>query len=199
MALNSKRNLIVGAAQVWLAAGDATVPAPESGKSYNETLAGSSVAVSAGFTQEGVELSFEPEYTDINVDQQMDAAKTFQSGLRVSVNTTFAEATLYNLMVAWGQVGSTLTSTASDATLVIKGVGLGEAPVERQLVVVGNGPDKADGQPNERYYTAHRALSVNQVTTAMRKTEAQAIPISFRLLPGDDGTYGIVRDRQRTW
>ena len=91
---------------------------------------------SAGFTSEGVEVSYEPQFGDIEVDQLLDSAKLFKQSMRVMVNTTFTEATLTNLLVVWGQQNNTL----SGSTLGISSGELGDEPVERSLIFVGPAP-----------------------------------------------------------
>jgi len=204
-----KKNVIVGAARLWLAAPDAARPTFTSATSGITTMNGAAGWTEAGYTQEGLELSYEPEYTDVEVDQIGDAVRTFQSSLRVNLNTTFAEASLTNLMIAWGQAATSLTSSGTTTELIIEGVLLGAAPEERQVLAIGNGTEEVAGKWNERIYHAYRATSVEQVSTALRKTEAQTIPVSFRLLPVDDDVevpgvpdargYGKITERLRNW
>lgn len=205
-----KKNIIVGAAQFYVGGASASKPAAEANKSYGNGVNGTIDATvgwtNVGYTQEGVEVSYEPEYGDVEVDQLLDSARTFKSGMRVTVNTTFAEATLENLVIAWGQTDSTLVSS-SDAggsfqELTIQGGNLGDAPLERQLIIVGNGKEKSGaGFYNERTYHAYRALSTETTSFALRRNEATVYPVSFRLLPHNDPQlgYGAVRDRVRTW
>lgn len=204
-----KKNVIVGAANLWIgtaAATSGTKPAAVADTAYNTTLAASAGWRNVGYTQEGVELSYEPEYGEVEVDQLLDSARIHKSSQRVMLNTTFAEATLENLIVVWGQADTTLVSS-SDAggaytELTIVGGELGAAPLERQLIAVGNGKEKAgSGFYNERTYHALRALSVDNSAHALRRNEATVFPVSFRLLPSDDvnAPYGTIRDRVRTW
>lgn len=48
-------------------------------------------AYHVGATVDGVEVAYEPDYTDIVVDQLKDAAIIFQNGFRLSVRTQVAE------------------------------------------------------------------------------------------------------------
>lgn len=219
--LNNSQNILVGAATLYIGntgATDPTVKPAFAAQSYRDTLGAtpwSAAAVDAstaafwqgvGYTQEGLELAYEPDYGDVEVDQVLDSVLLFKQGMRVSLNTTLAEATLYNLMVAWGQSASTLTSTASDAELNIDGGQLGDAPVERPLIAVGNGnflrstqSGNAAGQYGERVYHAYRTLQVESSTHGMKRNENTGIPVSFRAIPAANGLYGKVKDRKRTW
>lgn len=147
-----------------------------------------------GFTQEGVEVSYEPDYGDVEVDQLLDSARIFKQSMRVTVNTTLAQATLENLIIVWGQKDSTL---AADV-LTLDGGSLGDAPVERQLLFVGPGPrytESSSVKDKERVYHVARAIQTESSSHALRRSEVTALPVSFRVLPQDNGSYGTVRDR----
>lgn len=201
------RNIIIGAAALYVSASDSTsgswnggpsLPAAVSGTSFSATLEGTATFRHAGFTTEGLELSYEPDYGDVEVDQLLDSAKLFKQSMRVSLNTTMVEATLENLLVAWAQGSATLTSTASTSDLGIAAGALGDEPVERSLVAVGPAPKTVTGLKRERVYHARRVLSVESSAFALRRNEATQFPVSFRLLPDPTFTgseYGIVRDR----
>ena len=212
---NSAQNILVGAASLYIGNTGATDPTakPAFGAgSYRDTLGTTAWAPGTvdaslpafwkevGYTQEGLEVAYEPDFGDVEVDQLLDSAVVFKQSMRVSLNTTLAEATLYNLMVAWGQNASTLASTASDADLNIDGGSLGDSPVERPFIAVGNGNLRsATGQYGERVYHAYRTLNVESSTHGLKRNENTGIPVSFRALPASNGLYGKIKDRKRTW
>lgn len=214
-ALNSAQNILVGAATLYIGNTGATDPTAKpafAAESYRDTLGATAWSAAAtdastaafwkgvGYTMEGLEVAYEPDYGDVEVDQLLDSAVVFKQSMRVSLNTTLAEATLYNLMVAWGQAASTLTSTASDAELDIEGGGLGDAPVERPFIAVGNGVLRdTNGNYGERVYHAYRTLNVESSTHGLKRNESTGIPVSFRALPASSGLYGKIKDRKRTW
>ena len=157
-----------------------------------------------GFTSDGVEFSYEPDFGEVEVDQLLDAAKMFKQGMTASVNTTLAEATLDNLVLAWGQAASTVAAAPSpDATggfeLGIAAGALLDEPVERSLVFVGPAPRAATtNKRRERVYHVRRALNVESSSHSLSKTDATMIPVSLRLLPDpyySGKEYGIIRDR----
>lgn len=215
------RNIIVGAAALYLSAQDSStwtaapaLPAAVPGTPYATTLEGAAAYRHAGFTSEGLELSYEPDYGDVEVDQLLDSAKIFKQGMRVALNTTLVEANLENLLIAWGQGSNTFTSSATaadvtrfgstlatgDSGIGIAGGSLGDEPIERVLVAVGPGPRNATtGGKRERVYYGRRVLSVESSSLAVRRNEATMFPVSFRLLPDPlaaAGTeYGVIRDR----
>lgn len=191
------KNILVGAAAVYLGpAGADAAPAVVAADSYRTTLDGTAAWTGVGYTQSGLAVANAPTYTDVAVDQLLDAAKIFQDGMSVTLDTTFAEATLENLVIAWGQQDDTLASTGSDKTWTIDGGSLGAAPVERGLIAVANGPVVGGGNNySERYYHAYRVISVSSSSHTLARDAATAIPVSFRALPDNNGKYGIVRDR----
>lgn len=215
----SQKNIIVGAAALYISDLDST-EAGFFGTNGNVavTLPTLTVAVPAGaaldassswshvgFTDSGIELSYEPTFGEVNVDQLLDAAKMFKSGMKASVKTTLAEATLENLIVAWGQKGSSLTvAPAPDTTgqeLGIAGGALYDEPVERSLVFIGPAPRTAVAgvlKKRERLYHVRRALNVTASSHSLKKDAATTIPVDLRLLPDpyySGKEYGIIRDR----
>jgi len=159
-----------------------------------------------GFTEGGVNVSYEPTFGEVPVDQLLDAAVLFKSALKVVVKTGLAEATLTNLIVAWGQKSSSLGVGASpDAAdsdeLAIAGGALGDAPVERSVVFIGPAPKNVAGGKRERLYQLRRALNVTTSAFDLKKDAATNIPVELRVLqdPYYSGKeYGIIRDRDVT-
>lgn len=190
------RNIIVGAGHLYINAAGTTQPAlptPTAGTSMVAALdAATATWTSLGATDGGVEIGYEPDYGEVEVDQLKDAAILFNQGVTMNANTTLAEATLTNLLVAWGKpTGDLATDTLS----------LGvpdETPVERTLAIVGRAPATAAGARRERVYYARRVISVDGSNHALRRTESTQFPISFRLLPDPNyagSEYGTIVDR----
>lgn len=161
-----------------------------------------------GFTSEGVELSFQPDFGEVAVDQLLDVAKIFKQGQQVMASTTLSEATLENLylVLASGEESGTTAGVASGTnhSLTLDGGSLGQSPIERSICVVGPGPSEgvtlASGQSVERVYVGYRAVSMDTVSVGIRRNEATVFAVNFRLLPGggvgtNDNLYGKVIDR----
>jgi hypothetical protein len=214
---NSK-NIIVGAAAFFVSKSaefDPTNVSPKlpdfvAGTSYRETLtAATTVVRNVGYTMNGLELQFQPDFGEVAVDQLLDVAKLYKQGMQVNLNTTFAEATLENLVVAIAarsedyydnvQMKNPLETGTVNYTdlLELQSGELGECPVERGIVTVGPGNgDCATGSAIERIYVAYRALSIENVTVSAKRDEASMFEVSFRLLPHDsNGSYGRIVDR----
>jgi len=202
----TSNNIIVGAAALFtyeagvLADGD--LPGYVVNTSFKETLAGDSDYRNVGYTMNGLELQFQPDFGEVSVDQVLDVAKLFKQGMQVNLNTTFAESTLENLLFALASKDSNLGSItgtglgAGSASLNLSAGDIGECPVERGLVAVGPGTgDCAESESVERIYVAYRALSIENVTVSAKRDEATMFEVSFRLLPNDSGSYGKIVDR----
>jgi hypothetical protein len=224
---NNSKNIIVGAGVLYIGA-DSTektiTDIPKSPATYADNTAGtyqnpSNVNDTAfdhvGFTSEGVDFSFEPDYGEVQVDQLLDVAKIYKQGQKVMVKTTLTEATLENFLVVLGGKDSDLRATSTHASskgktqiLDLNGGALGYAPVERSILIVGPGPESLlTGTPNggtvvERIYLGSRALSMETVSVGIKRNEATVFPVTFRLLPSNSSTavdgnaiYGKVIDR----
>lgn len=202
------KNIIIGAAAVYLSAEDSTewtaapaLPSAGATASIVPALDASADWDHSGFTSEGVEVSYEPDYGEVEVDQLLDSAKLFKQSMRVMVNTTFTEATLENLLIVWGQQNTTLTSGANDKTLGISAGSLGDEPTERSVAFVGPAPRNNTGGKRERVYHVRRALSIENSSHSLRRNEATVFPVSFRLLPDPSFSgqeYGVIKDRNNT-
>lgn len=200
-------NIIVGAADVFLenpeATGPVTFPEAVPGESYSDTLEGDAGFKPVGLTSGGVEFAYAPDFGEVEVDQWLDVAKMFKQRQSVTVNTTFAEATLEHLLFAWGQPTDTLTGTAGDKTLKISAGELGDKPEERKLAFVGQAPGHpalSAGERRERVYQLDRVLSVESSTHSLSRAEATLIPVALRCLPASaaGGEYGRIIERTFT-
>jgi hypothetical protein len=187
------------------------VPAFASGASYTDTLnaatpnkeGGVTAAAyrNVGFTNNGLQISYQPTYDSVTVDQLLDTAKLFKSAMQVQISTEMAEGTLENVLAVFGQKGNSLESTGSDLTAVdtlkLEAGALGAAPTERQLIAVGQAPT-AEATRTERVYYARRVLSVEQSQFSLARTAATTFPVTFRLLPDAEAVgseYGKIIDR----
>jgi len=153
-----------------------------------------------GYTNNGLQITYNPSYGSVTVDQLLDSAKLFKETMEVMIATEFAEGTLENVLGVFGQSAATLTEAGKKLGLAAGA--LGEAPVERQLVAVGQAPTTAASSKTERVYYARRVLSVQQSQFSLARNAASTFPVTFRLLPSgasaDAGAeYGTIVDR--TW
>ena len=200
-------------AGVAISAGATTVgvPAFASGASYATTLNGVTQTAglfgyrNVGFTNNGLQITYNPTFDSVTVDQLLDTAKLFKSAMEVMIATEMSEGTLENIVTVFGQSSSTLsavtgTSTTTKQELGLAAGSLGAAPTERQLIAVGQAPT-AGSTSSERVYYARRVLSVQQSQHSLARTTATTFPVTFRLLPDANyagSEYGKIIDRVLT-
>ena len=119
--------IIVGAASFFVAdttLTDVTYPDFVDNESYRETLQEDANASNnytgvdgfrnIGYTMNGLELQFQPDFGEVQVDQLLDVAKLYKQGMQVNLNTAFAEATLENLLVALAYTDEKLAGTRTN-------------------------------------------------------------------------------------
>ena len=188
------------------------VPAFVSGESYTKTLndvdqeAGKFGYRNVGFTNNGLQISYNPTYDSVTVDQLLDTAKLFKSAMEVSIATEMSEGTLENIAAVFGQSASTISAVTGTVTggsvtrkqeLGLEAGALGAAPTERQLIAIGLAPT-ATNTATERIYYARRVLSVQQSQFSLARTTPTTFPVTFRLLPDANkpgSEYGKIIDR----
>ena len=200
-------DIIVGAAALFTADSTltpATVPAFVSTQSYKTTLSNSANIAAGienvGYTSNGIEITFQPDFGEVQVDQILDVAKLYKQGMQVTLATSFAEATLENLLFSIAGQGDDLSgtkSTSAGRSLNLASGDIGECPVERALIAVGPGTGDCDDSSSvERVYVAYRALSIENVTVSAKRDTPTMFDVTFRLLPEDtSGSYGKIIDR----
>jgi hypothetical protein len=213
------KNILVGASPLFLSNVDITdtnytenaepgsvaAGAFVTGESYTSTLngidSGDFYFRNVGFTNNGLQITYNPTYDSVTVDQLLDTAKLFKSAMEVMIATEMSEGTLENVLVVFGQQSSTLVSagsgTSATDTLGLDAGALGEAPTERQLIAVGQAPT-SEATATERIYYARRVLSVQQSQFSLARTTPTTFPVTFRLLPDvnkPNEEYGKIIDR----
>lgn len=219
---NNVQNILVGHAKLYWAAQGVVLPDFAVGDQtflheYFDTTVGWNPL---GFTQDGVTVSYQPETFDVQVDQLGDAARIFRSSTSISVATTLAEATLGNMLIAWGLDDEYLQETAGGEVTTFSLTVPSEQIVERTLAFVGAGApatvsnplytgtpgadDDLEGDPEfiqknrQRVYFCRRALAMEGSEVSLRRNEPSVYPTTFRVLPDgqfNDSKYGVIMDR----
>ena len=156
-----------------------------------------------GATSGGVEISWEPDMVDIEIDQYGDAAKVIQSKVKVMVKTTLAEGTLNNLATAWSYDNETggadivaNNDGASTKTLLFGTQSVN--PFEYALQVAGSAPGTTASVTKSRKFNTKRAVSFTSSMLSMKRAEATMFEVSFRVLPVTEDTgyeYGKIIDQ----
>jgi hypothetical protein len=170
------------------------VPAFSGATDFKTVMSACTAFTNVGYTMNGLELQFQPDFGEVQVDQLLDVARMYKQGMSVSLVTAFAEATLDNLVTAIAADDADLSTSGSFQTLELLSGDIGDVPVERALVAVG--PGTGDPQiTKERVYVANRALSIENVTVSAKRDEPSMFEVTFRLLSASNGSYGKIVDR----
>jgi len=159
-----------------------------------------------GATQNGVEISWEPDIVDIEIDQFGDAAKLIQSKVKVMVKTTLAESTLNNLAIAWNyddvtdgdDVKANFAGSGASTNTFLFGT-QNVYPREKGLVITGSAPGSAAAAVKTRKFYTKRAISMESSMISMKRAEATMFTVGFRILPTVADTnyeYGKIIDQQ---
>ena len=243
----SQKNILVGAARLWTSFGTGSNRPDLTGASIfpwnvnvgsvTQTASGAATAASVstpaflnstasnywreiGFTSTGVDISYEPGYSDVVVDQLLDAARLFQQSLKIVIKTELDEGTFENINFVWGQqetllnVGTNAASVAAlqqynvssassvpTASVAVQQLNmnagsLGIAPVERTLVFVGNAPGNfgfVGGSSQNPYPTSASVTPVTPVdVSAIRSKER--VYVARRIVQEQTTAHALKRD-----
>jgi hypothetical protein len=212
---NNAKNILVGASPLFLSTKDSTdgtyaenmEPGSSAGVAYPSAASYTDALNSAttkfrnvGYTNNGLQITYNPSYGSVTVDQLLDTAKLFKESMEVMIATEMTEGTLENVLTVFGQGSSTLTTEAGytsgtaegKKTLGLAAGALGVQPTERQLIAVGQSPTTTDGtntERTERIYYARRVLSVQQSAFSLARNNPTTFPVTFRLLPDGNTAY----------
>lgn len=137
------RNILVGASPLFISNIDSTTAgygtyensepgtsnagAFVNGTSYTDTLnatdSGTFYYRNVGFTNNGLQITYNPTYDSVTVDQLLDTAKLFKSAMEVMIATEMSEGTLENVLVVFGQPDDPTNNTAitQDNTIIKSG------------------------------------------------------------------------------
>jgi hypothetical protein len=184
--------------------GEATVKLGSSANST--TIAAMDNFADVGATQNGVEISWEPDIVDIEIDQFGDAAKLIQSKVKVMVKTTLAESTLNNLAIAWNydeetdgdDIKANFAGSGASTNTFLFGT-QNVYPREKGLVIQGSAPGSSAAAIKTRTFYTKRAVSMESSMISMKRAEATMFAVGFRILPtvADTGyEYGKIIDQQ---
>jgi len=238
----TQKNILVGAARLWVSFGTGsnrpaltgtntfpwTVNVSGAAQTNTAVTAASATSTTAflnstassfwrevGFTSTGVDVSYEPGYSDVVVDQLLDAARLFQQSLKIVIKTELDEGTFENMNFVWGQQESLLNigtgaasvgaiqqyalGTASAVQqLNINGGSLGIAPVERTLVFVGNAPGilgAAAGSAQTPYPLASSSVASPYAGSDVSATRSkERVYVARRIVQEQTTAHALKRD-----
>lgn len=112
--MGTASNVIVGVASLYIAPSGTASPAVPTIAGATSWPIPSSPWVSSGFTETGVTLNVDRKTGEIRVEEQSTPVLITPDTLDVTIDITFAEDTVQNMLNAYG--GGTITTTAASST-----------------------------------------------------------------------------------
>lgn len=174
------RNLILGPAQVYIGTFGAVVePGATSGDFSGSSWTPTSGWTDLGFTNGGVTLNLQKEYTPLEVDQITSTPHSVVTSESYEVTTSLAEGTLENLVLAMND-GVIDTSTPGVKKYKPVDSVAGRPTGYKALLLVGTGTaaDLSVGA-RRRFVLVRKVLSTAGISVAYSKTDQQVFEVTF--------------------
>lgn len=165
-------NVLVGTGKLFLAPEGEALP-----DITGDTIVFGGAWLEMGFTEEGVEIEYTPEFFDAVVDQELSPVKKILTAEAVIVRTRLAEADLDRLSKAIaGAAFSTIAQASGQSGQDVIKIG-GGAAVVKALAFEGKSPEGGF-----RIIFVHRAVSAEAVVQAYKKGEKTIFAVAFTAL-----------------
>lgn len=165
-------NILIGTGKLFLAPEGEPLP-----DITGDTITFAGNWLEMGFTEEGVEIEYTPEFFDAVVDQELTAVKKVLTAEAVVLRTRLAEADLDRLSKAIaGAAFSTIAQAAGQSAQDVVKIGGGTAAV-KALAFEGKSPEGGF-----RIIFVHRAVSAEAVVQAYKKGEKTIFAVAFAAL-----------------
>lgn len=132
-----------------------------------------------GWTNGGVQLEHSADFYEVEVDQEMNPIKVFQTKEHYKVKTNLSETTLENIKAAWG-IGTAIDSSVAGYRKLNFG-GSQDDPIEHTLDIYGKAPGTIT-PARVRRVRFHRVVAMEFGTLNIEKNKEQMVPITFTCL-----------------
>ena len=172
-------NVVVGSGFLYPAPKGTAIPASVATTLPTGSTWTSNGFTEVGFTDDGVQVEYEPTFKDIDVDESMSAIDVRLIGEKLMINVKMAEATLLNLASAIA--GSTLTESGG-VTLLTIGNPANVDQGEIVLAFQGPAPTSVPNSPTARVFYCTRAKAVAKVTYHAQRKDKVIYNVQFRAL-----------------
>jgi hypothetical protein len=165
----TRTNILAGPGAIYSGA----VGAVEPTDAAVNTTPQASAWTDAGATDDGLTITVNQEFFEIEIDQVADVVGRRLTGRSVQVSTNLAEGTLENLALAVNDSVPASGSGYKSLSLVPGQAAM--VPTERAILVDGWAP----GTNKRRRLIARRVLSIENVESAYKKDDKYMIPVTF--------------------
>lgn len=131
----------------------------------------------AGYTNDGITVTWNQEFAEMEVDQVADLIGRKMVKRDVQVKANLAEATLENLVMALNS--GTVTTGSGYKYFDPEYDGDELQPGYKALIFDGYAPASAAGVTKRRRLICRKVLSIENVETAYKKGDMTLIPVTF--------------------
>lgn len=166
-------NLIQGPGTLYTGAFGATEPAD----STVNTAPASSAWTDVGGTKDGVKLTHNQEFAELEVDQIVDVVGRRLTKREFTIETNLAEATLANLALATNNAAP--TASASYAYLEPANDTAATQPLYKAHIFDGYAPQDTSGNTMRRRVILRKGLSTDNVEYAYGKGDQTVLKVKF--------------------
>jgi hypothetical protein len=142
------------------------------------------ITTEIGYTEDGLQLSYNDTLTNLEVDEEIFAVGATRTGVEITLSMQMAEATLENLLFAYGLKSSALAGK-------VLTINPDSEVAQSSIKAVGKAPDGGT-----RTYVFPYVAPRGQHQTAIRKGQKVLIPIELAVYAGgEEGDVpGIITD-----
>lgn len=166
-------NIIAGPGILYNALFGATEPAD----STVNTTPSASAWTDTGGTQDGVQITIDRDFLEMDVDQLVDMPGRRLTKRDTQVKTNLAEPTMLNLALAMN--GGTITASAAYQTYDPDDTVAATQPGYRALLFDGYAPQTAAAATMRRRFVVRKVLSIESIESSYKKDDMTLIPVTF--------------------
>lgn len=128
---------------------------------------------------DGLNLVVNLEYTELEVDQIVDAVGRRITKREIRLETKLAEPTLENLALSTNSPDSTITTGSGFKAWEPELGNSAVVPHYFALILDGGAPLLPDGEPANRRAILRKCLSVSEITQTNHKEDQAAFEVAF--------------------
>jgi stage V sporulation protein SpoVS len=133
--------------------------------------------VQTGYTDQGIDLSYEPTFKDITVDEELGPIKMKLTAEKAFFSCVMAEATLENINKAIAGSGLVINTATTTHTKTL-GVGSAATDIEMMVGFEGLAPSSA----LDRVIICTRAKATAKIAMKMQRTDKTVVALEFMCL-----------------
>lgn len=166
-------NIIAGPGVLYTGAFGATEPTD----AQINTTPVASTWTDAGGTQDGVQITIDRDFLEMDVDQLVDMPGRRLTKRDTQVKTNLAEPTMANLLLDMN--GGTVTASAAYQTYDPDDTVAATQPGYKALLFDGYAPQTSAAATMRRRFVVRKVLSIESIESSYKKDEMTLLPVTF--------------------